>query len=252
MNNACVIGYGTVGKATAKAFGIDHYYSRTEKNIELEQAGNFKYIFICLPTPSLADGSVYTVDIIKVIEEIIVNPKSENSIFIIRSTVPPGFNRELQRGFGIDRFVSNPEFLNEDTAFEDAKNPDLIVIGADNPEYAKQVEAIYVSRFRYRNLILTNSVTAELIKYGLNTFFATKVMFANELYDYAQKINANYEIVKEALQTHKWGSQNHFTIHYKGKRGLHGKCLPKDTKAFAKLTRSPFFTMLVALNKQHE
>lgn len=248
MNKACVIGLGTVGKATAEAFGIKHYYSRSKGNITLEESRGFRYIFICLPTPTVG-GKNYVQDIIDVIKKIKSYPGEIENIFIIRSTVRPGFNKLLQETFGTKNFVNNPEFLSDDTAIADAKNPDIVVLGSDDVTYANEVKAYYRGRFRVPPILVTDSITAELIKYTLNTFFTTKVIFANEIYDYAQQIGANYQVVKSVLEDHKWGSKNHFTIHYKNRRGVHGKCLPKDTEAFANLTGSPFFEMLLERNE---
>lgn len=247
-NNGCVIGYGTVGHATAHALGITKYYSRSHHTVTLQEAARCKYIFICLPTPTI-NGINYVDDIEDTIEEIL-SYGNNKSLFIIRSTVYPGFNRTLQKRFGIDRFISNPEFLSEDTAKQDAMQPDLIVIGADNVDYAQTLSALYLSRFKYSPVYITDSLTAELIKYTLNTFFTTKVIFANAIYDYAQKIGANYETVRTVLEKHPWGSKNHFKVWYKKKRGVHGKCLPKDTKAFAHLTNSDFFKMLILENER--
>lgn len=247
MNKACVIGWGTVGRATASAFGIDKFYSRSESNITLEEAGKFKYVFICLPTPTV-NGKCDTSAIEETIKEIL--SYGSESIFIIRSTVYPGFNRFLQSTFGIDRFVSNPEFLSEDTAMEDAKHPDLVVVGSDNTDHAKSVLAFYSARYKYFNTYLTDSVTAELIKYSLNTFFATKVVFANEIYDYAQDVKANYDVIRQVIEKHPWGSKNHFRVWDKGGRGAAGKCLSKDLEAIVIPSGSVFFQAAHVTNQR--
>ncbi len=130
MNDACVVGYGVVGKATAVVFGIEKYYSRSESNVTLEEVAQCKYIFICLPTPTV-EGACYTDDIFKIISDIHILSSIEN-IFIIRSTVYPGFNKFLQRTLNITAIVSNPEFLSEDTAINDAAHPDLVVLGGED------------------------------------------------------------------------------------------------------------------------
>lgn len=248
MNNACVIGMGTVGKATASAFGIRHFYSRSGGNISLKEARAFRFIFICLPTPTI-QGANFVEDIVDVIAEISSYPGQVENIFIIRSTVHVGFNKYLQSKFKTRNFVNNPEFLSEDTAEEDAKNPDLIVLGSDDSFYLDQVRGMYRGRFKTQEILVTDSVTAEMIKYSMNTFFTTKVIFANEIFEIAQKFKANYQTIKSVLEGHRWGSKNHFSVVYKGKRGVHGKCLPKDTEAFAFQTQSPFFKMLMERNE---
>ena len=249
MNNACIIGWGTVGKATADAFKIDKYYSRTESNIEFKDIAKQKYIFICLPTPTI-QGKCYTNGITEFIRKIIQYPNSKNATFIIRSTVNAGYSKSLQREFGMSNIVSNPEFLSEDTAVEDANKPSLIVIGADDPKYREQVYGIYSARFRYVQPIMTDSVTAELLKLSLNAFFTTKIVFANEIFDYAQSIGANYETIRTALEQHPWGSKGHFQVFHKGGRGAGGKCLSKDIEALADKSGSELFASIYAINKE--
>ncbi len=249
QNDKCVIGYGMVGKATALAFNIDKHFSRHDSNITLEEASRCKYIFICLPTPTI-NKECYVNDILAIIKQINDFPRHVDNIFIIRSTVYPGFANRVMTELGIDNVVSNPEFLSEDTWEEDAKNPWMVVIGADDPRYRELVKGLYMGRYKYVTPIETDNKTAELIKYSLNTFFATKVIFANVIFNFAQTIGANYETVKKALEICPWGSKNHLQIVYKDKRGINGHCLPKDTEAFATLTGSPFFKMLLQINEE--
>lgn len=246
MNSACIIGYGVVGRATAEAFGIKNYFSRNESNITLSDAAGCNYIFICLPTPTVR-GAVFTDDIYGIIKEIKKLSTIENT-FIIRSTVYPGFNKFLQKSLKLENIVSNPEFLSEDTAVEDAKHPDLVVIGSDNEKARERVVGLYKGRFKNATYVVTDSVTAELIKYSLNGFFATKVVFANEIYDYAQKIKANYETIRAVLEVHKWGSKNHFRVFDKNGRGAGGKCLKKDLSALAEFSKSNLFREVALMN----
>lgn len=248
MQNAVIIGWGVIGKAVGEAFGVNEYYSRSNSNITLAEAAKRKYIFICLPTPTV-DGLNYTKDIYETVGTLVENGLSKNSIIIIRSTVYPGFNKFLQLAYKIDNIVSNPEFINNDTAIEDMKKPDLVVIGSDNPKYGKDVLALYTARFKYIEPVVTDSVTAELIKYSLNAFFATKVVFANEIFNIAQNTKANYGVIQKVLEKHKWGSKGHFEIFHKGGRGAGGNCLKKDLEAFREISNSTLFTAVQVLNE---
>lgn len=243
MENAIIVGWGTTGKATAEAFGIKEYYSRRQKTVELSEVKNFRYIFICLPTPVDVNGKYETQDI----EDIIKEVATENNIIILRSTVYPGFSRFLSAKFGVN-IVFNPEFLSEDTSIEDAKNPTHIVIGSDNPRLAKDVEGIYRGRFSRIDPIITDSITAEFMKLGLNGFFTTKVVFANEMFDYSKKVGANYETFKSFIESHPWGSKNHFEIFHKGGRGAGGKCLKKDMSALSNYAGSSLFNTVFDIN----
>jgi UDPglucose 6-dehydrogenase len=243
MNNACIIGYGVVGRATAEAFGIKKYYSRSESNITFDEARECKYVFICLPT-NVEKGKYVTKDI----EEIIEKVGTKENIIILRSTIYPGFTKSIQERLGIN-IVFNPEFLSEDTAIEDAKHPDIIVIGSEDTAIALDVAAMYAGRFKYIKTVITDSTTAEFIKIGLNGFFTTKVIFANTMYNYAQQTGANYETFKSVLEDHRWGSKNHFQIFHKGGRGAGGKCLRKDMVALRNHSNGTLFMAVDDLNR---
>lgn len=251
MNNACVIGKGYVGKATMLSFGIEKYFTRHDANITLEQAAECKYIFLCLPTPTV-NGKAFTDDIFSLIKQISSYPRHVDNVFIIRSTVWPGFAKYVQETLGITNVVSNPEFLSEATWEQDAKQPAMVVIGCDNDKYIHEVKALYMGRFKYMEPILTTTTSAELIKLSMNALFSTKVAFFNEIFNYAQLVGANYEAVKHALYMHPWGTKNHGTIWYKGKRGIHGSCLPKDLEAIAEQSGSKLFKTVLDLNKTYE
>jgi UDPglucose 6-dehydrogenase len=246
VDNACIVGYGIVGKATALAFGIrNHYDINGDSTITLFDAANFRYVFLCLPTPTIdgkCDVSAIR-DTIKEIESIKKNP-----IYIIRSTTIPGTARALMEEFGMDRIVSNPEFLTESTWELDAKRPDMAIIGGENPSYIAEVKAIYDARYKYLTVRSTNTITAEMVKYAFNTFFATKVVFANEIYDTCQEVGANYSVVRELLMAHPWGSSHHFFVEHKGGRGAKGKCLPKDLEAFATFSGSKLLQTVKEIN----
>lgn len=249
MTDKCVIGWGTVGKATAKTFNITNYYSRSESTISLEEASRCRYIFICLPTPTV-NGECDTSAITDVIEKLYRYKTLSQAIIVIRSTVYPGYNRFLQEKFHLKNIVSNPEFLSEDTWEQDATRPMLIVVGSDDVGSREKLVGLYMGRFKYNTPYVTDSITAEMIKYSLNVFFGTKIIFANALYNYVQKYKGNYETIKSVLESHPWGSRNHFKVVHKGGRGAGGKCLQKDMQAFAKITDDPFFETLYWLNEE--
>src|SRR3990167_10149735 len=88
MDKACIIGWGVVGRATALAFGItQHFDINGDSNITLNDAANCRYVFVCLPTPTINGGCDTRAirDTIKQIEGI-----RQNALYIIRSTVIPG------------------------------------------------------------------------------------------------------------------------------------------------------------------
>lgn len=247
MQNSVVIGYGMVGKATAHAFGIEKYIDHKESTSSYKEAGSLRYIFICVPTPTV-NGQCDVSGIKEAIKAVLDNSTTQN-VFIIRSTVIPGTTRALQEHFGIKSIVHNPEFLSEDTWQSDAEHPDLAVIGGEQENYIEDVEAVYKGRYKGLNIIKTDTLTSEMIKYAVNCFYATKVVYANQIFDHAQKIGANYETIKKAMYNRKWIGKNHLTVWHKEKRGAGGKCLEKDLEAFAEYSQLSLLKKSNDLNK---
>jgi len=244
MNDAVIVGYGMVGKATAHAFGVKDYYSPSNHTIEKSELSRFKYIFLCLPTPTvdgIQDDSLlrdYIIDI---------SNKNPETIFIVRSTVLPGFCRSFMPTVNI---VHVPEFLTEKTWKRDVEWPSIVVIGGENRDILTEVAGFFKARYKGCKIILTDTITSELSKYALNTLYATKVVFANEIFDYAQKVGANYETVKEVLYASNWVGVNHLDVWHQGGKGAGGKCLEKDLEAFSKESASSLLIEANKINKQ--
>lgn len=252
MDNAVIIGNGIVGNATGNVFGIKAKFDLDEKKstISFENIANYRYCFICLPTSVDGNGAYRTDDIINIIKKI--EEYGQNNRYIIRSTVYPGFAGSIMDSLNIDSIVSNPEFLSEDTAEKDTKNPPYILLGGRNPQYLQEVKGFYEGRIKGSPVILTDNITAELTKIALNGYFATKVIYANQIYDYARKIGANYETIRGIFERHPFGPRNHFQVIYRGKRGVHGHCLPKDTRALAYYSDAELIKRVVELNEKYK
>jgi UDPglucose 6-dehydrogenase len=252
MIDACVIGYGIIGQATAEVLGITKHFDRNSEkcNITLEEASKCRLIFICLPTPVNEHGEYYLDDITAIARQI--TEYNNGGILVIRSTVFPGFAMHLQKELGINSVLSNPEFLSEKTALQDMKNPPFILIGGLEGQYRDILAAYYNAKIKGSEVIATDNTTAEMTKLAMNTYFATKVIFANQLYDACHgPIGANYETVKRVMEKHPFGPKNHFTVWYNGKRGVNGHCLPKDTRAFANYTGSSLAKLIDLMNTDY-
>ena len=249
MDNAAVVGFGVVGKATATTLGIEKHFDidETKSNCTLNDVANCRYIFICLPTP-VRNGDYVVSDISSIISQI--QAIRQGPIFIIRSTVWPGFANHTFTTIGPEAIISNPEFLSGDTWQKDSKYPPFVLIGGAEGRFREEVASLYRSVTRFAPIILTDNITAEAAKLTMNAWFSTKVVFANQIYDWAQKAGANYERIKEILEKHPFGMKNHAQIFFKDKRGVRGGCLPKDLEAFANYTHLPLIEKVKEINDQ--
>ena len=248
MDNACVIGMGVVGKATANIFGITKYFDLKESTITLEEAAKCRYVFVCLPTPVDADGAYITKDIEAIIRQI--EGYGGAGIYILRSTVWPGYAESLMNLLDINRIISNPEFLTEKTAERDTKFPPFILLGGRNAGFLDDVKGLYESRIKSAPVIVTDNTTAEMAKLAMNGYFMTKVVYANIVYDLCQKFHANYEKVKEVMESHPFGPKNHFVIYHNGGRGAGGRCLFKDSRALMYYSNSELLNNINRINQE--
>jgi len=240
MDAAVVGGLGVVGTATRMMLGIERSYD-IAGGITKEELVDTEYIFLCLPTPTVS--GVCDTSLVRQYVEML----GKGHTFIIRSTVPPGTARALAEEFGVS-VLSCPEFLTEATAHIECHLPGLVVLGGDDVVTRDKVWTRFFYRVRAERVVLTDTMTAEFIKYAVNTFYATKVLFANALYDVAGNLGVEYDTVRDAMYARKWVGGNHLTVPWKGKRGVNGKCLPKDLAAFATFSGHEFFEFMTAIS----
>ncbi len=249
MTFGFIIGFGFVGKATAKSFGVNKYLDLKDGNITLADGAHLDYCFICLPTPTSKTGRQTRA--LSVIRGYIkrLTQLGFKGIFVIRSTVLPGTCRALAREFSA-RIASCPEILSEATWAHDALHPGAVIVGADDPATRKQVMDLW-RKIPCDLRISTDTVTAETLKYAFNTFFLTKIIWANQFYDFCRQNGADYDVIRDALTRHPWGSRHHFQVVHKGGRGGGGHCLPKDIKVFSKYSHLKLLKLVDSLNDSY-
>ena len=151
-------------------------------------------------------------------------------ILVVKSTVPPGTTARINEKCKLDVCFS-PEFLTEANSFEDFKNQSRIIIGGPRPATGK-IKQMFRKAFPEIPIIKTGSNTAETVKYFTNCFLATKVIFANEMYDICNTANVDFDKVTEyALHDTRIGKSHLMVPGPDGDRGFGGHCFPKDLKA---------------------
>ncbi len=244
MANIGVIGWGVVGKATDEAFSKDpsNKIFWFDKNIKGQYSLNdvadkSDFIFVCVPTPMFSDGSGIDLSIIKkVVSQIVPKIKNTKKILIIKSSVVPGTTKSLAKRYKNIRFAMNPEFLTEINAPWDFLHPDRVVIGAFDEGVAIEIAKLHRKILGYETKIfITDPTTAEMVKYVSNTFMATKVIFANEMKELADKLKINWDDVKKMVGVDPRIGESFLGI--TPFKGFGGKCFPKDTVALLGVAR---------------
>jgi len=232
-----IIGQGFVGSAIRE--GLDKFYEvltydieeKKSRNSHKEVIDNSDIIFLCVPTPMRKSGSCDTRILQKTIEKIENEVNRERSpILVIKSTVPPGTTENMSSLTRLDVCFS-PEFLTEANSFEDFKNQTRIIIGGPRPATG-YVKRMFKKAFPDIPIVKTGSKTAEMVKYFTNCFLASKVTFANQMFDICQTQDIDYDKVCEyALYDKRIGNTHLLVPGPDGDRGFGGHCFPKDLAA---------------------
>jgi nucleotide sugar dehydrogenase len=153
---------------------------------------------------------------------------------VIKSTVLPGTTEAYQARYSQHCFLFSPEFLREDFARIDLLRPDRQIVGytAQSRHLADALLSM-LPPAPYTSTMVARE--AELVKYMTNAFLATKVIFANEVFDLATALDIDYDTVRQAVSADPRIGGSHLDIFQGEYRGYGGKCLPKDVRALLAL-----------------
>lgn len=206
-----------------------------------------RMVFITVGTPPAANDRPDLSAVTSVASALRVQAKP-GTVVVLKSTVPPGTCRQIQEQLQDAPFrlpvVSCPEFLREGSALHDMHSAARHVIGGDDDDAMARVADVISTPGT--PVLMTDSTSAELIKYGSNSFLALKISFANELARFADQVGADIVPVVEGMGLDP-------RIGMEGLRaglGFGGYCLPKDVRALigaAERHDTPFGTLEAAL-----
>jgi UDPglucose 6-dehydrogenase len=190
-------------------------------------------VFVAVPTPYLTGEDGRVGFDLAYVRSAIASLEGAKTI-VIKSTVLPGTTDALQAEFPRHKLLFNPEFLTEVTADQDMNYPDRQLVGTTPASYNVAADVMALLPLAPFERVMP-AKDAEMVKYFGNTWFSTKVIFANQMYDMCQAVGADYDAVKEAAAADKRIGRSHLEVFHKGYRGYGGKCLPKDTRALIEL-----------------
>lgn len=237
-----IIGYGFVGKALENGLKntVEVLLVDPKLNTDINDLKTFKpeMIFICVPTPMNDDGSQDPSILENVIDEL--NFPSESALIVLKSTIIPSYISKIE--IKIPNIIYNPEFLRENYANEDFINSDLILIGGNNEDEIKKLANFYRQHTKCisSNYQFTDLISASLIKYSINTFLSTKVIFFNELFEVFSNSGTkdNWENFIKIIKNDKRIGNSHMQVPGPdGKLGFGGPCFPKDAKALLQYSK---------------
>ncbi|CAN5591706.1 UDP-glucose/GDP-mannose dehydrogenase family protein [soil metagenome] len=206
-----------------------------------------RLLFCCVDTPPTYSGDADLSRVDAVIDEL--GDSAEHAI-VMKSTVPVGTGRAIQRrrdGLG---YVSNPEFLKEGSAVEDFMHPDRVVVGAaeHSDGFADRVVGLYEPLGG--PIVRTDVASAEMIKLANNAFLAMKISFINEIANISEELGADVTEVAAAI-----GLDERIGPKFlRAGVGWGGSCFGKDVLSLKQLAANSgyHFQMLTAVTEVNE
>lgn len=233
-----IIGLGFVGNAIASAMrdqcrlvlvDIDPH-----KNVNrFDELFQCDAIFVCVPSPSKESGECDT----SILENVLYNLKDFKNVIISKTTAPPDVYRKLAALY--PNLVHSPEFLTARNAMGDYLSGKFTIIGGNIKAYLHEANSII--RMGQRNIETTYYCKIEeaaFMKYVINSFLATKVVFMNEMATLANNLDIDWNMIRHliALDSRRIGNSHTQVPGHDGHYGFGGMCFPKDTAALLKLS----------------
>lgn len=232
-----IIGYGFVGKAIEYGFSTPNTeIYKVDPNLGTTVRSMYEHftpdvVFVSVPTPMSDDGSIDSSIIKSVITEL-----PSDALVVVKSTVTPDVLDQLHSAH--NNLIFNPEFLTERRANADFIYAGFLLFGGELP-LCEQVKAMYdqYSKCAECPVVYVDLKTAALIKYTLNCYKATKVLFFNQIFNIFTQTGSegSWNDFVQALRNDPLMGPTHMQVPGPdGRFGYGGACFPKDTTAFAK------------------
>lgn len=232
-----IVGHGYVGSAVSNAH---LYFGKPEllicdpalgkKSASMDQIKTADLIYVCVPSPSNADGSCDT----SILEGVIAQLAGVTVPVVSKTTAPPAVYEKLLAQ--CPTLLHCPEFLTAANHKKDYLECKFFVLGGDAKVAETALPLMFAGRsWGYFDLLVTDIKSAALFKYMMNSYLATKVTFMNEFYQLAQSLGVDWEEMKVMMRFDSRIGNTHISVPGPdGNFGWGGACFPKDLNALVK------------------
>lgn len=216
-----------------------------------EAARNSDVVFLCVGTPTSANGRADLSSVFAVVKGIVPFLR-RRAVIAEKSTVPVGTCdaiRAMLLNAGVPpaqcNVACNPEFLREGSALRDFLQPDRIVLGSDD-DFAKELlrriyepligtrssTAVPGADYRGPEVFEMSSRSAELVKHASNAFLAMKISYINAIANIAESTGADIDDIASAIGADPRIGRDFLRPGI----GYGGSCFPKDVEELRRIS----------------
>jgi UDPglucose 6-dehydrogenase len=195
-------------------------------------------IFLSISAPPLPDGQPDLEPIKQIIKAMAPSFASGYKLLVQRSNLPVESGEWLKAEVikllppsstcEID-IAAVPQFLREGQSVDDFFHPDRLIMGTTTQKAKDMLLELY-SGFS-APMLMTDVITAELIKHATNAYLAMKISFINSLAQISEKVGSDITLVAKGL-----GMDKRISPHFlNAGLGYGGIFLPRDVTSLGHL-----------------
>ena len=240
MYNILFVGYGVMGQYEASRLAKlkPDVYDKYKPDVNTVRPIHYDVAFVAVPTDTI-DGKCDLTNV----EDAIKNTDAE--VIVIKSTVTPGSTRAFAAKYG-KRLVFSPEFSGVTQHAKDFPQ-NFTILGGERKDchYVQQIlQCVFNATHHFK---IVDFETAELTKYMINCFLATKISFCNAFWEAAQQFGVDYDEMRECVLLDERIGRPH-TFVYDNAPYWDSHCFNKDYPAIANVTNNEFMLGVVDYN----